>query len=103
MIKRFRRKRWVPRLSFTSVTIVMPMMLLVGLLFITGTDFVWGIEGGELHIIPIPKVPLVGWLLILVALDPLIPPIVRHKIKKKVRLLSRYIKEYFKAPTIGGG
>lgn len=102
MVKsRFQWRRWIPRPGFVSVTIVMPMMLLLGLLFVTGADFMWGIEGGELHTVPIPEVPLAGWLLILVALDPLMPPVVRHKIKKGIRLLGRRIRKYYKAPSIG--
>jgi len=66
-----RIKRWFPNVS---------VMVMLGLLFITGQSIVLGIEGSELHTIPIPQVPIAGWLLVYLALEQLLPPVIRRRI-----------------------
>ncbi len=75
-----RIKRWIPNVSFMEITIHTPLMLALGLLFIAGKGFVFGIDGGELHTIPLPKVPILGWLLVYLTLERLLPPVIRRRI-----------------------
>lgn len=84
-----RIKRWIPHLSFMDVTVRIPAMVVGGLLFITGQSVVFGIEGSGLHTIPIPKVPIVGWLLVYLALEQLLPPVIRRRINLGKFLANR--------------
>jgi len=93
-----RIKRWIPNLSFMDMTVNIPVMVMCGLLFIVGQSIVFGIEGGELHTIPIPKVPIAGWLLIYLALEQCLPPVIRRRINigkflvDKVKSLGLHFK-----------
>ena len=80
MADKERIKRWIPNLSFMDMAVHIPVMLMCGLLFITGQSIVFGIEGGELHTIPFPKIPIAGWLLIYLSLEQLLPPVIRRRI-----------------------
>lgn len=80
MANKKRIKRWIPNLSFMDIAVHIPVMVMFGLLFITGQSIVLGIEGSELHTIPIPKVPIAGWFLVYLALERLLPPVIQRRI-----------------------
>ena len=80
MMAKRRIKRWLPNVSFMEVTVHIPIMVMFGLLFIAEKGVVFGIEGGVLHTIPLPKVPILGWLLIYLALERLLPPVIQRRI-----------------------
>lgn len=92
-----RIKRWFPDVSFMDVTFHIPVMMMIGLLFITGQSIVLGIEGGELHTIAIPKVPIAGWVLIYLSLERLLPPVIKRRIslsKVLANMVKRFVKYY---------
>ena len=92
-----RIKRWVPNISFMAATVNIPVLLMCGLLFIVGQNIVFGVEGGELQTIPFPKVPIAGWLLIYLALEQLLPPVIRRRVslsRALANIVRRFIKYY---------
>ena len=89
MKHRKRIKRWFPNVSFMDITVNIPVMVMLGLLFITGQSIVFGVEGGELQTIPIPKVPIAGWLLVYLALEQLLPPVIKRRINLREFLANK--------------
>ena len=80
MANKKRIKRWIPNLSFIDMTVHIPVMVMCGLLFIVGQNIAFGFERGELLTLSIPKVPIAGWLLIYLALEQCLPPVIRRRI-----------------------
>ena len=95
-----RIKRWIPNISFMDATINIPLMIMVGLLFIINRGIVFGIEGGEIITLPIPKVPILGWLLIYLALERLLPPVIRKRLNLSAVLadMAKKLKQRIKGP-----
>ena len=100
-----RIKRWIPSVSFMDVAVHIPLLLMGGLLFMVGQNVVFGIEGSELHRSPFPKVPVAGWVLVYLALERLLPPVIRRRIdlgKKVVMNKIIGIIKGYKSQALGG-
>jgi len=62
----------------------------------TGKSFVFGVEGGEIHTVPIPKVPIAGWVLVYLALSQFLPPVIQRRIDSASKLLRAKVIGLFK-------
>lgn len=74
-----------------ELTFVFP--LFVGLLFLLGKGFIFGLEGAEPILIPIPQNVFVGWLFISLAILWVFPPWMVARITRTIKNIIRYIRQ----------
>ncbi len=91
----YRLKRWLPRISFLDATVGIPGMLVLSLLFLTGQDLVWGLEDGELHTLPFPKVPAFAYVLFFGVLLRFLPPATTIRLNRLMRYWKRRLRAWW--------
>ena len=74
--------------------ISIPFFLLISLLLFTGSTFIFGIKDTELTEIIFPSSPFAGFIVLWIALDPLLPK--RLRLETLVQRTIGYIKKLVK-------
>jgi len=92
-------KEWLPDVSYVETIFNIPLMIVVGLGLVAGATFVFGVKGMELREIMLPKVPIAGWIVVIMALSKFLPR--KWKLKPDWKFIIKRIKNAIFGEKIG--
>jgi hypothetical protein len=97
--------RWIPGygITFMEGVVTLPLIILIAMLFLTGLDFKFGVEGSEIHTIPFPKSPVLGYCLVYIVFYKLLPLAIKHRMNRGIVVTIAFFKRRIKGESLDRG